>query len=196
MRALIVVAHPDPGSLTHAVATIIANAVKGAGPGHAASIADLAAEGFDPRHTADDLAFFRGEAGAPADVLAEQARIDRADALVLVFPVHWWSMPAQLKGWIDRVFTGGWAFNERPDGSIEKMLGRLAVHLVAIGGADEGVYDRHGYAEAMRTQIDHGVFGYCGARVRSSDLLTPSDAPFPRAALDRAESIGRAVVAG
>lgn len=76
------------------------------------------------------------------------------------------------------------------------MPGRLAVHLVAIGGADEGVYDRRGCAEAMRTQIDHGVFGYCGARVRSSDLLTASDAPFPRAALDRAESIGRAVVAG
>ncbi|MFL1874964.1 NAD(P)H-dependent oxidoreductase [Hansschlegelia beijingensis] len=192
MRALIVVAHPDPGSPTHAVATTIANAVKAAGAGHEASIADLAAEGFDPRHKADDLAFFRGEAKAPADVLAEQARIDRADALVLVFPVHWWSMPAQMKGWIDRVFTGGWAFNERPDGSIEKMLGRLAVHVVAIGGADEGVYDRHGYAEAMRTQIDHGIFGYCGARVRTSDLLTPSGEPF----LDRAESIGRAVVSG
>jgi putative NADPH-quinone reductase len=45
----------------------------------------------------------------PADVLAEQARIDRADALVLVFPIYWWSLPGLLKGWIDRVFVNGWA---------------------------------------------------------------------------------------
>ncbi|XXR65077.1 NAD(P)H-dependent oxidoreductase [Sorangium sp. So ce388] len=48
------------------------------------------AEAFNPRFTAADLAVHRRKA-PPADVAVEQARIDRADALVLVYPVYWWS---------------------------------------------------------------------------------------------------------
>ena len=90
MRALVVVAHPDPESLTHRVAAELA---RGVAENHRAEIADLAAEGFDPRFNPGDLAGFRHAAVQPADVLAEQARIDRADALVLVYPVYWWSFP-------------------------------------------------------------------------------------------------------
>lgn len=126
-------------------------------------------------------------------MLAEQTRLDRADALVLVYPVYWWSMPGLLKGWIDRVFANGWAYEERGDGTTEKKLGRLAVHLVAIGGADLRTYARHGYFAAMRTQIDHGIFGYCGAPVVTSELLTGSEPP--AAHLERARAIGQAIFA-
>jgi NAD(P)H dehydrogenase (quinone) len=193
MRTLVVLSHPDPSSLTHAVATEIAGAIRAADPAHQVEIADLAAEGFDPRFGAADLAHFRNEAPPPADVLGEQARIDRADALVLVFPVYWWSMPGQLKGWIDRVFTNGWAYEERADGSAAKLLGRLGVRLVGVGAADEGVYARRGYAEAMRTQIDRGIFDYCGAAVLGSDLLLPAGSPFPASALKRAGEIGEEI---
>lgn len=190
MRTLIVLSHPDKTSLTHVVADRIATTIRSEDPAHVVEVADLAAEGFDPRWSGADIAAYRKEAPEPADVAAEQARLDRADALVLVFPVYWWSMPGQLKGWIDRVFNNGWAYDERPDGSVAKLLGRLRVHLVAIGGADAGVYDRHGYKSAMRTQIDHGIFDYCGAPVLSSDLLIPDGAPYPASALERASEIG------
>ncbi|MFD1702055.1 NAD(P)H-dependent oxidoreductase [Methylopila henanensis] len=193
MRSLIVFSHPDPASLTHAVAAQIAEGISAADPSHAVEMADLAAEGFDPRFSAADLALFRRQAGPPEDVLAEQARVDRVDVLVLVYPVYWWSMPAQLKGWIDRVFTNGWAYDETPDGSLIKMLGRLRAHLVGIGAADEGLYQRRGYADAIRTQIDKGIFDYAGATVASSDLLLPSGEPFPASALARARAIGRAI---
>ena len=193
MRTLIVLSHPDPASLTHAVAARIAEAVGFTDPDRKVEIADLAAEGFDPRFGAADLALFRGRAQPSADVLAEQARIDRSDALVLVFPIYWWSMPGQLKGWIDRVFANGWAYDERPDGSLAKRLQRLSVHLVGIGAADAAVYHRRGYARAMRAQIDHGVFDYCGARLIGSDLLVPTGAPFPASALARADEIGRSI---
>lgn len=196
MRTLIVLSHPDPNSLTHAVAAEIAGAVEAADPAHQVETADIAAEGFDPRFGAADRALFLNEAPPPADVLAEQARIDRADTLVLVYPIYWWSMPGQLKGWIDRVFTNGFAYEEQPDGTLTKLLGRLRVHLVAIGAADEGVYTRHDYASAMRTQIDHGIFGYCGARVVTSDHLLPTGAPFPASAFARAREIGRAIANG
>lgn len=171
MHALVVVAHPDPGSVTHAVAEKLIDGLRPGG--HTVEIADLASEGFDPRFTAHDLAAHRERTSPAPDVLAEQARVDRADALVLVYPVYWWSFPALLKGWIDRVFSNGWAYDESPGRPLTKKLQRLPVYLVAVGGADWRTYARHGYFGAMKTQIDHGIFDYCGARVLRSELVLP-----------------------
>ena len=188
MHALIVVAHPDPKSLSHSVAAHVAKGV--AGSSDTFEIADLTAEAFDPRFNAADIALHLREAPAPADVAAEQARIDRADALVLVYPVYWWSMPGLLKGWIDRVFTNGWAYDERPGDKAVKKLGRLRVHLIAIGGATMRTYARHGYSGAMKMQIDHGIFGYCGAPVATSELLL-TEAQDAASHLDTARAIGQ-----
>lgn len=189
MHSLIVVAHPNPDSLTHAIVQRIAQGAA-ANSEHSSELADLAAEDFDPRFTLADQALFTQQAAPPADVLAEQARLDRADALVIVYPIYWWSFPALLKGWIDRVFTQGWAYEASDSGKVVKKLQRLQVHLVAVGGADEGTFTRHGYASAMKTQIDHGIFDYCGARVHSSFLLLASDAGYPAAHLEMAHEIG------
>ena len=101
--------------------------------------------------------------------------------------------PALLKGWIDRVFINGWAYDEGPDGKLKKKLHRLDVHLIAIGGANMKTYARHGYFGAMKSQIDRGIFDYCGARVVTSELLLLSDAQFPDSQLDAAHRIGRNV---
>lgn len=191
MHALLVIAHPNPMSLTHAVAAHLAQGLALSDASHSFEVADLAAQGFDPRFTAADISVHLREGPAPADVVAEQARIDRADALVLVYPVYWWSMPGLLKGWIDRVFTNGWAYAEDPQGRLVQRLQRLRVHLLAIGGADQRTYARHGYFGAMKIQIDHGIFDYCGARVLTSELLLPSEAGFPQSHLAAAHAIGR-----
>jgi NAD(P)H dehydrogenase (quinone) len=176
MRALVVVSHPKPGSFTDSIANQVAQAIAASGAQHSFEIADLAAEGFDPRFNPQDHAFFLGEGELPADIAAEQARLDRADALVLVYPVYWWSFPALLKGWIDRVFTTGWAYEEEPGGKIVRKLDRLKVHMIVIAGANMRTYARHGYFGAMKTQIDHGIFDYCGARVATSELLVFDEA--------------------
>jgi NAD(P)H dehydrogenase (quinone) len=191
MHAVIVVAHPEPASFTHAVAVQIIGGIDESGDGNSSEIADLAAESFDPRFTADDFAVHRREMPPPADVAGEQARIDRADSLVLVYPVFWWSMPGLLKGWVDRVFTNGWAYEEGPNIHFQKKLRHLQVHLVAVGGASLKTYARHGYFGAMRTQIDHGIFDYCGATVVRSELLHDSDDHNPKARLDLARDVGR-----
>ena len=191
MHALIVVAHHDLQSLTHSLARQIGEGVCAADSDHSFEIADLWAQGFDPRFGAADLAVHHREAPPPADVAAEQARIDGADALVLVYPVYWWSMPALLKGWIDRVFANGWAFDFSADAKLEKKLRHLRVHLVGVGGADAGTYARHGYADAMKTQIDHGIFDYCGASVVKSELLFESEIQEPTVHLEAAWVIGR-----
>ena len=188
MHALIVVAHPDPASFTHTVAARLAEGVSGTG--HTFEIADIAAEGFDPRFNAGDLAAFRIDAPIPTDVLAEQARIDRADSLVLVYPVYWWSMPGLLKGWIDRVFTNGWAYDDRQGPKVVKKLSHLPVHLVAIGAADLRTHARRGYFAAMRTQIDDGIFDFCGAPVLTSELLIVTEAADVAPNLKTARDIG------
>jgi NAD(P)H dehydrogenase (quinone) len=191
MHALIVTAHPEATSLTHSIAARIAEGVSQSDPENSFEIADLSAEGFDPRFSEADLAVHRTQAPPPADVAAEQARIDRADALVLVYPVYWWSMPGLLKGWIDRVFVNGWAYDEGSGTKLVKKLQHLKVHLIGIGGADTGTYTRHGYFDAMKTQIDHGIFDYCGACVVTSELMLNSQTPNQIAQLEAAHAIGR-----
>lgn len=194
MHALIVVSHPNPESFTHAVAGEVARGIAASGTANTHEVADLASEGFDPRFSAADHALHLQLASATDDVAREHARLDRADALVLVYPVYWWSFPGMLKGWIDRVFTNGWAYEESASGNLVKKLQRLDVHLLANAGATTRTYARHGYFGAMKTQIDHGIFGYCGARVLTSELLLP-DARTPAGQIDAAYTIGQKIFA-
>ncbi|ROQ64390.1 NAD(P)H dehydrogenase (quinone) [Rathayibacter sp. PhB152] len=186
MTALIVAAHPDRDSFTLALARRLAEELP------PAELADLAAEGFDPRFSAADRHSYRVAGEYPADVASEQRRLDAAEHLVLVFPVYWWSMPALLKGWIDRVFVNGWAFEIDPADGMRRKLGRLTVHLVPIAGDSAGVYERHGYEQSLRTQIEHGVVDYCGA-VRGTTAFVHDSEQEDAAA--RAASVDRAVAA-
>lgn len=191
MHALIVVSHPLNTSLTHSVAAAIAQGVAESGSHHSAEIADLTREGFSPVFAEPDIAAFRQTGATPSDAIAEQARIDNADALVLVFPIYWWSMPGLLKGWIDRVFSNGWAYEETADGNVVKKLGRLRVHLVALGAASQQTYDKHGFTDAFNAQIVHGIFDYCGATVANSQMLLLPDLQTAEAHLEAGRQLGR-----
>ncbi|MGX1791146.1 NAD(P)H-dependent oxidoreductase [Bosea sp. NPDC055332] len=120
---------------------------------------DLLTVGFDPRLQAADLALYHGAGPVPDDVRIEQQRIEAADAVILAFPVYWWSFPAVLKGWIDRVFTKGWAFDSK---AAPKPLAGKIVRLIATGGAGPRAYDKHGHRAAITAQIEHGVFHFSG----------------------------------
>lgn len=182
MSTLIVVAHPDPASLTHHVAKRLAATLA---PGDV-EVADLAAEGFDPRFSPADRHSYAVASEYPDDVAAEIARIERADHIVLVFPVFWWSMPALLKGWIDRVFVNGWAFGVGEGGGIRPGLGRLTAHLVPLAGSDAALYERRGYDVSFSTQIATGIFDYCGIRRGLTEFLYEADAGVAASDIDTA----------
>jgi len=160
VRTLVVTAHPDPGSLTHHAAGRLRELLGSEGT----TLAHLAQEGFDPRFSAGDRRDHLDRTRSDPAVLAEQQRVDDADHLVLVFPVYWWSMPALLKGWVDRVFVAGWAFGYDEQDRVLPRLGRLTAHLVPLSGTAADSFARHGYAGAFSTQVEHGVLDFCGVR--------------------------------
>ncbi|MCA0941959.1 NAD(P)H-dependent oxidoreductase [Salipiger pacificus] len=190
MHTLIVTAHSDPSSYTHAV---VAQLVEGLGTQHENTyeVADLVSEGFASRFGAQDNDHYHSRAEVSADVLAEQNRLDRADVLVLVFPVYWWSMPAVMKGWIDRVFTSGWAFLDDPDQGTTRLLGRLHGQVIAIGGSYRHTYVKRGYLDAMQKQICEGIFGFCGMGDLGAELLLPMDDESAADGLRQAKEIGQ-----
>ena len=163
VRALLVVAHPRRSSLTFAAAAACAREIERAGA--EVEWADLVGEGFDPVLRPPDEPDWADPAKvySPA-VRAEMARIERNDATLIVFPVWWWSMPAVLKGWIDRVWNHGWAYGGRD-------YPHRCVWMIGIAGSGQAAYRKRGYDEAMRTQLEVGVLEYCGVAQRRFELL-------------------------
>lgn len=130
--------------------------------GHRVEVADLRAEGFDPRlPLADEPDWNNADKVYSEAVLAEQARVLRNDALAFVFPVWWWSLPATTKGWIERVWNNGWAYGAR------KLPHQKALLLGTAAGSAEH-YARRSLEQAMRAQILTGMMAYCG--IASSEL--------------------------
>lgn len=158
MSTLIVTAHPDPDSLTHHVARLLQERLGAEGT----VVAHLAQEGFDPRFTMVDRRGYQTRTLADPAVVAEQERVDAATDLVLVFPVWWWSLPALLKGWFDRVFITGWAFDFDADDRLVPRLQHVMAHLLPVSGTSGSSFARHGYAQAFSTQVEQGVLDYCG----------------------------------
>jgi NAD(P)H dehydrogenase (quinone) len=158
MHVLIVLAHPLATSFTAAVAHALRDGILTSGT---AEIADLHAEGFDPRFTEADHAHFQG-GPKPPDIAREHARVDRADALAFVAPVYWWSYPALLKGWIDRVFTSGWAYSIDAEATSTGILGDRPTIQIRVGGSRPSTYAKYGYDKAIAIQQDIGIFGFCG----------------------------------
>lgn len=161
-KALIVVTHPVPGSLSHVIADRISEDL--VGRDIEVEIADLHAEGFSPAMTAGDVMLYRGVGEVAPEIAREQARVDQADMLVFVFPVYWWSVPSMLKGWFERVFNGGWAYSVDEKGRVVGTMRDIPVLLVATAAGNESGYERHGYAQAIQNQIVEGIFGYVGMK--------------------------------
>jgi NAD(P)H dehydrogenase (quinone) len=133
VRILVVFAHPKRDSFTGRILDSFVAGLEQAG--HVAEVADLYGEGFQPLLVPEDYAQWE-DRPMPADVIREQARVERSEGIALVFPVWWWSMPAILKGWFDRVFSAGWAYSEDydPEGSL--LPGRKFVLLCPAGSSE------------------------------------------------------------
>jgi putative NADPH-quinone reductase len=108
MRFLVVYAHPVEDSFVAALHRCTVAALRAAG--HTVDDFDLYAEGFDPALTRDERIAYHDVARNRGAVAKEIQRLLLCDGLVFVFPTWWYGMPAMLKGYIDRVWLPGVAF--------------------------------------------------------------------------------------
>ena len=176
MNALIIISNPMPSSFSAAVASKVREGL--IAEGHVVETADLTREGFDPRMLEADMDYFNGKTGAPAEVLKEQARFNRADAVVIIFPLYWWWMPGLLKGWIDRVFQQGWAYGYNSEGALVGLLRNRPVHVIVHGESDAEGADKWGYRPATLKMIE-GIFGFCGIADHKTTFMFDVTKPDP-----------------
>jgi NAD(P)H dehydrogenase (quinone) len=183
MKILVVAVHPRPDSLTFAVADAFSRGV--AARGHVVEHADLYRERFDPALGTEDEPAFGGAHKPYTDaVRAEMARIERNEATVMVFPVWWWSMPAMLKGWVDRVWNDGWAYGAA-------VYPHRRVWMLAIAGITRAAAAKRHYDIAMRIQLEVGILEYCGVAEPRLELLYGSieGSAYPPAILERVAAL-------
>lgn len=108
MRALLVYCHPVPESFNAAVRDAAMRGLTAAG--YEIDLLDLYAEGFDPVMGAEERLDYHTPGTNRLPVADHLDRVKNADALVFVFPTWWYSPPAMLKGWLDRVLVPHEAF--------------------------------------------------------------------------------------
>lgn len=175
---LIVHAHPEPQSFSSSLAHTYRDRLLA--EGHTVDFKDLYALGFQPVsdrrnfQQAVDADYYKQQAeerhatevnGFAPDLEAHMQDLERCDALVFSFPLWWFSMPAILKGWVDRVFAMGRIYGGPK--LYENGLGqarRPARILLTTGGPPEH-YDSLGLNPPMSSilaTIEHGIFWFNG----------------------------------
>ncbi|GAK87371.1 NAD(P)H oxidoreductase YRKL [Vibrio ponticus] len=124
MKCLVVVAHPVKQSLCHHLSHEAINHLES--KGYQVELLDLYQQEFEPSLSRAERESYYA---ANFDVDGVEQQIDQlkqAESLVLVFPTWWFGFPAILKGWFDRVWAPGHAYDHASDlGAIQPRLDNL-----------------------------------------------------------------------
>ncbi|WP_220811220.1 NAD(P)H-dependent oxidoreductase [Pseudomonas paralcaligenes] len=181
MNILIVHAHPEPQSFCTAMKDLAVATLEGAG--HQVRVSDLYAMNWNPVATAADfrtrsnpdyLVYALEQRHAQAqgelapDIAAELDKLLWADLVILNFPLFWCSVPAILKGWIDRVLVSGVCYGGLRFYDRGGLAGKRALLSFTLGGQDHMFADEaavHGDWEPMLRPLQRGTLAYVGMSV-------------------------------
>lgn len=164
-----VVAHHRSDSLTAHTARLAAARLEAAG--YRIDLLDLHAEGFDPRMNVEDQPDWGNREKPYSDEAhAHMRRILAAEVVVAVFPVYWQSVPAVLKGWIDRVWNYGFAYGR----SKPRLAGKRMLWL-ALAGATAADPIAESMQSALEANLSDGIAYYCGFSRSSVGLLLDAE---------------------
>jgi NAD(P)H dehydrogenase (quinone) len=159
MNHLVVAAHPVENSFTMELTRAYAAELETIG--HSQRTYDLYRMGFNPVLGAQELALAGTAHPVDADVLRAQDDLRASDALTVIYPLWWLSMPAMMKGFIDRIFARGFAY-ESQAGVVHGLLsGRKAV-LITISGAPLPLLVANGKWNAVEVLQDTHIFRSAG----------------------------------
>jgi NAD(P)H dehydrogenase (quinone) len=175
MRILLVLDHPyTMASAQNAPhqrsfsAAVAAAAIRCAHDGgHEIDLIDLAADGFQPAMTRDDLEAWRRASVIDPVILGYQQRLFAAEHLVFVFPVWWEAMPAATKGFLDRVLTKGVMYEELAGAKGNPFRNRMTnldgVTVLSIMSTPDKAY-RWWYRDPLTKILFKGTFAKIGVK--------------------------------
>ncbi len=181
MNILVVYAHHEPSSFVAALKNITEEELTR--QGHQVFVSDLYAQGFNPVADKYDFTALSGRhfnymleqkyamqhnIGFAPDITAEMQKVQSAQMILWIFPLWWSGMPAMLKGWFDRVFAMGFAWDA--DNEYLKGLLRTKTGMVVTSGASQAEeYRLDGpqqmTIEALLQPIHHNILAYSGMNV-------------------------------
>ncbi|TNN53514.1 NAD(P)H dehydrogenase [quinone] 1 [Liparis tanakae] len=193
-KVLIVYAHQSSGSFNAAAKDTAVEALKA--QGCTVEVSDLYAIKFKATATAEDITgdvknadHFRyaeetklawEEGKLSADIAEEQRKLTWADLVIFQFPMYWFTVPAIMKGWFDRVLTLGYAFTQEKRYSQGLFKGKK-VMLSFTTGSQESMFSADGINGDMNVTLwplQNGILHYCGFQVLAPQIFwAPSHVP-------------------
>lgn len=162
MNIAFILAHPEPGSLNHAIAQAAAGQLWACG--HQVWMHDLYAEGFDPVLPAGEAA---RDSVLPGPITQHCREIAAADGIVIIHPNWWGQPPAILKGWVDRVIRAGVAYGFVEGDSGEGVpvgLLRAKAAVVFNTSNTNAAREREAFGDPLETLWKNCIFGLCGVK--------------------------------
>jgi len=157
MKHLIIYTHPNPLSFNHAILTTFVEELEE--QDQDIRVRNLYALGFDPVIRQGDYeAIARGVVSE--DIRTEQGHILWADIIIFIFPIFWAGLPSLLKGYIERVYSQGFAY-EFIDAGMRGLLSGKKVVIISTTGGSLKQYESSGMLESIKQTIDGGIFRFC-----------------------------------
>ena len=163
MKYLIIYSHPNPTSFNAAIRQTIEKKFLKAQIEYATR--DLYALNFNSILNGMDFESFKS-GKIPTDIAREQDYIKKAEILLFIYPIWWFGMPSILKGYIERIFSLGFAYAMTEQGPQGILTDKKVVILNTTGGPRNS-YEQYGFNTALKTTMADGIFGFCGMSVLS-----------------------------
>lgn len=163
MKVLTVITHPREDSLTFKVAETFIQGLQDAG--HQVEALDLYRAKFDPLlWEKDEPNWNATQQNYSSEVEIEINRMEQNDGLAFVFPIWWWSMPAMMKGYIDRVWNYGYAYGPK------KLKHEQVLWLGLVGASEQGLEKRK-YDEMIERYFNLAIADFCGITNSKLELI-------------------------
>ncbi|RBP30148.1 MULTISPECIES: NAD(P)H-dependent oxidoreductase [Bacillus] len=178
MNILIIYAHPEPKSFNGALKDLAVSELTSLG--HQVKVSDLYAMNFKAVADSNDFIQLKNKEflkyaveqkhatktnNFSADIQEEQEKLLWADFVIFQFPLWWYSVPAILKGWFDRVFASGFIYSRDERYDTGRLKGRKAM-LSTTTGSPKHAYTPYGMDGDMHEKIlyhiNHGMLYFSG----------------------------------
>jgi NAD(P)H dehydrogenase (quinone) len=183
MKTLVIYCHPSEQSHNFKILEEVRSVLNS----HrlAFEVLDLYKSGFSPclQKREYDCIRNREKKHCENDVFELQEKVRKSEVLIFIYPVWWYSMPAALKGFMDRVFTNGFAYRFTKVGKISLFFAnilsffpglRYLFQPMAVNGLLKGkkalIFRTYGgppmglrfFGNTSRQVLDQAILRFCG----------------------------------